>query len=63
MGIVSFLGVYPTSLTAAALMGALLPGAAAGIRVFLGTLLTVIALTWLVMPALARLLHRWLYSR
>jgi antibiotic biosynthesis monooxygenase (ABM) superfamily enzyme len=61
MALVTLLGVYPTSL----LLGAAVGPRVRDLPMWLSGLVMassiVVALTWLVMPLLTRLLHRWLH--
>ena len=61
MAVVTLLGVYPTSLAYAMLLGPITPGWPVAVRSFAVAVCTVVTLTWLVMPFLTKALKPWLY--
>lgn len=61
MALMSFLGVYPTTLLLGALLSPLIGGLPRLASHAVMIACSAVALTWLVMPALARLCRRWLY--
>ena len=62
MALVTWLGIFPMVLLLSRTVGAVLsPFAASEIVVMVVTALVVVAMTWFVMPTLARLFAGWLY--
>lgn len=62
MAIVTFLGVYPLTSLIPPVLRHLLPGWHPLLLNILVTALVVSSLTWLVMPRLTRLFHKWLFD-
>ena len=56
----TLLGVYPTSLAFSTLLSPHLEALPSALAVFITSTAMVLCLTWAVMPAVTRLLRRWL---
>ena len=63
MALVTLLGVYPTSLVLGATVGPRVRELPMWVSGLVMAASIVVALTWLVMPLLTRLLHRWLHPQ
>ncbi|MDZ4657275.1 MAG: hypothetical protein SH868_06805 [Bythopirellula sp.] len=61
MGLVTWLGVFPTVLVWSTLLPSVLSGLHYVIVMGIVTACVVVTLTWAVMPILTKLLHRWLH--
>jgi hypothetical protein len=62
MAIVTLLGVYPVSLVIGFLLAPQLRQLPLALNVFVVSALIVTGLTWIVMPALTKLLQPWLHT-
>lgn len=63
MALTTWLGIFPLVLAFSALIGPLLQPIQPALSVAIVTALVTVAMTWLVMPTLTRLLAHWLYPR
>lgn len=63
MAVATLIGVYPTSFTLSALLGPQLHGLPKAVAALIMAVCMVICLTWLVMPGVTKLLHRWLHPK
>lgn len=61
MGLVTLLGVYPTSLTLGIVLGPHIHGLPRPLGALVMAVVMVLCLTWLVMPLVTKALHRWLH--
>lgn len=61
MAIATLLGVYPTSLLLGTFAAPMLHGMPKALASLVIAICMVISLTWLVMPIVTRILHRWLH--
>ena len=63
MALVTWIAIFPLITAIVALTGPLLEDMPLALRLAITTALTVPVMTWVVMPRMTRLLHRWLYPR
>ncbi len=61
MALVTWLGVWPTSLLVGTLIGSRLAGFPTALSSAIVAAVIVVCLTWVVMPALVRIFHSWLH--
>ena len=61
MALLTWITIFPLITTIVALTGPLLRDLPLAVRLGITTALTVPLMTWVVMPRVTRLLHRWLY--
>ncbi len=62
MALVTVLGVWPASMVVPWLLNPFISGLASSLQALFMAAGIVILLTWVIMPALVRILKRWLYS-
>ena len=60
MALVTVLGVWPAGMLVAWLLNPLLTGVPSALKALLSSCCIVILLTWVIMPALVKILRRWL---
>jgi uncharacterized protein len=63
MAMITLLGVYPVSLLIGFILSPQLRKLPLALNLFIVSALIVVCLTWIVMPRLTRLFHRWLFPQ